>query len=537
MLIEVSEWQHETANFFTRPDDGHSCVNVTPTEPQLAIPFCTASCNSEFPVFASRGPTWLTVVANSLVAIGDEEGGVRLLDTDRDSKTPFSQAYLSFRPHNNAILNLSFSPDDLLLATASGDQTSRVIDMPTQTAIFGMAGHTSSVKQVCFQPGSSSVVVTSSRDGSVLMWDLRCKGYDGPALKLKILLDAHEDDSSTRDRQRRVPFARPVNAIHDAHAPTSRQASSAALKPALKTALTRDAPSRTEPQSRRGDVSITSLAFLPPGREHLLLTGSEANASVKLWDLRTTQTSRRGRAIPLSSTRQPDSHNSHRHFGLTSMALSGDGARLYTACRDNTVYTYSTSHLILGHAPELSLSTSRPRRRGSDEKEGLGPIYGFRHPQYHATTFYVKSALRPAAANHSELLAVGSSDGCAVLFPTDERYLGRNVPAKPSLPSLRSDRSRPSLSRTDSGTNLFTRLNDTIPIYQEGTALVRGHNREVTDMTWTPNGKLVTVGDDYTARCWREGPDARDLRMGGETEGRRWGCGWAEVEGAWDDDE
>lgn len=49
MLTEVLEWQHETVNFFTRPEDRHACANVAPTESKYAIPFCTASCNSTSP--------------------------------------------------------------------------------------------------------------------------------------------------------------------------------------------------------------------------------------------------------------------------------------------------------------------------------------------------------------------------------------------------------------------------------------------------------------------------------------------------------
>lgn len=252
-----------------------------------------------------------------------------------------------------------------------------------------------------------------------------------------------------------------------------------------------------------------------------------------------THNNRRGRAMPLSSTKTPESHDSHREFGLTSMSLSGDGGRLYTVCRDNTIYAYSTAHLIIGHAPELSLSESRPRRTGGSDKEGLGPIYGFRHPQFHASTFYVKSALRLATREHSELLAVGSSDGCAVLFPTDERYLK----PKDSYGVHEVAIQHPYSSRQRQGawlklhTTSFARLHDTIPIYHQGTALLRGHSREVSCVSWTSRGELVTVGDDLSARCWREGPKARDLRVHGETEGRRWGCGWAEAEGDLDDDE
>ena len=43
------DWQQETTSFLTRPEDAHVCMNVaTPSE--HTIPFCTASCNSEFRV-------------------------------------------------------------------------------------------------------------------------------------------------------------------------------------------------------------------------------------------------------------------------------------------------------------------------------------------------------------------------------------------------------------------------------------------------------------------------------------------------------
>lgn len=138
------DWKFETADFYSTPTDSHICDNLgDPTE--NAIPFCTASCNN-----------------NSLVAVGDEEGGIRLLETASAGKPAFHKAYLTFRPHTNAILDLALSPDDLLLATASGDQTSRIIDMPSQRTICALAAHSSSLKQVMFQPGSSSVMATSS---------------------------------------------------------------------------------------------------------------------------------------------------------------------------------------------------------------------------------------------------------------------------------------------------------------------------------------------------------------------------------------
>lgn len=280
---------------------------------------------------------------------------------------------------------------------------------------------------------------------------------------------------------------------------------------------------------------MTAISFLPAGQEHLLLTASESNATVKLWDIRSLHNTRRSTA-PLSSTAQPRSHSQWRHFGVSSLNISGDGSRLYTLCKDNTVYAYSTAHLILGRAPELSTNNPARRRPTAATQEGLGPLYGLRHPKLHVTSFYVKSALREARSGRAEMLAVGSSDGCTVLFPTDERHHGG--PATGADPTAADgadvdERERsPRRTRGDAA-----RVHDDdVPIYQNGTALVRGHDREVGALAWTAGGELVTVGDDFVVRCWRSGEDARDLRMGGEEGGRRWGAGWAEVGAAYDDD-
>ncbi|OJJ51189.1 hypothetical protein ASPZODRAFT_107514 [Penicilliopsis zonata CBS 506.65] len=500
-------WQDLTSNFYSRPEDSHSCTSQSGD--RLALPFCTASCNT-----------------NSLVAVGDEEGGIRLLDSSKDDKSGFSKAYLSFRPHKNALMDLEFSSDDMLLATASGDQTALVIDMATQTPIYCLANHASSVKRVQFQPASNDkVLATCSRDGNVNIWDLRCKGFEKPALQVRCSLESESEDALDVMPSKMI-YPQVLNTIYGAHAWGLPQTA---------------AVDRSEPQIGRSDITVTSLSFLHPGRENLFVTASESSACIRLWDMRTAHSSRRNRPVlPLSTTREPESHLKYRRFGLTSMALSGDASRLYTSCRDGTVYAYSTSHLILGNAPELSLNNTRPRWSGGSDKEGLGPLYGFRHPRLRITSFYVKLAVRKAAGDRAEMLAVGSTDHCAVLFPTDERLLHSSV-SKPSVdedattPAL--PRLRAPLRRTNSGIGASGRLEDTIPIFQSGTALVEGHQKEVSSVSWTNDGELITVSDDYSARCWREGPDARDLRSGGEAEGRRWLCGWADTKDSYDDED
>ncbi|KAF2031172.1 WD repeat-containing protein-like protein [Setomelanomma holmii] len=485
-----ASWQDQTADFYSGADDLHQLSHSAP-------PFCTASCNT-----------------NSLLAIGDEDGYIHLLDSEGD----FSKAHISWRAHSNAVMDLQFSSDDTYLAAGSGDQTAQIVDVRTQQTLSVLAKHKSSVKQVRFQPGDDKIVATSSRDGAVQIWDLRCTGGQ---------MSVHSAWGSD------APYASVIRTLASAHADHGLTASAGSAS----TSSRATSMSKTESINRRNDISVTALSFLPEGRQHLLLTASDASTCVKLWDIR-GRYSLRGPAIPISTTRHPESHNRHRHFAINSLTLNGNASRLYALSKDNTVYAYSTSHLILGVAPELSTTTSSDRKYCGVGQEGLGPIYGFRHQNFHAGSFYVKASLRKARDDKTELLAVGSTDGSPVLFPTDEIFLKReqrHPEDEADLPDISSSSksTRPSLSRSSTS----SRCPDTIPIYEHGTALVRGHDAEVTSVSWAMDGSLISVSDDLRVRRWKEGSQARELRLGGESEGRRWMCGWADVGVGYDDDE
>lgn len=562
LTTPTSDWRSETASFSSGPEDIH--FSSSHDGARRCIPFCVAACNT-----------------NSLVAIGDEEGRVRLLDTS--STSTFDKIHLCFQTHNNAIIDLAFSEDDQRLATASGDQTGTVVDMMTQTPLSILGQHTASLKQVRFQPGRGQghVLATSSRDGSVQIWDLRCHG--GSTLEYV----AFEREQGLRHSAPRTPSAGcVVNSFFGAHEAMPRhQTRSKGLSSLSATTATidhADVASRGEVPGRLGEISVTAIQWLPTGREHLLLSACEADASIKLWDIRAIHTSKNHRApTPLSYTAPPTSHTNWRHFGISSLSLSSDASRLYALCKDNTVYAYSTSHMVLGHSPGFSTSggssfATTKKSKHAPAEQLPGPLYGFRHSSFHATSFYVKSALRPLRGGNSELLAVGSAGGSPILFPTDERYFKwemeagcllasntNNPDATMSFSSATSSsntsaalntgsdrRPTATLARTTSISGISNGLRasnkDDIPIIRAvndvsyGTPLVRGHSREVGALAWSNDGHLVTVSDDYLIRCWRgddSGVSARDLRVQGEAEGRRWRCGWADVEAGWDADE
>ncbi|KAA8567959.1 hypothetical protein EYC84_008390 [Monilinia fructicola] len=453
----VNDWRDETASFYTRPEDINHTFSLLGGRD--SIPFL--QCRPEYKFVGGH-----------------------------------CSVYLGWQIHRNAIIDLSLTDDDALIATASGDLSAKVSDMTTQKPISILANHSATLKQVKFQPGANnkSVLATSGRDGSVQIWDLRCKSDGGPVMEMQRLSDEI------------LPRCGNVNGILNAHHGShfhEPRAAPGSRSPSFK-------------KGRAGDISVTSIHFLPPGQEHLLLTGSESNSIVKLWDIRNCSNKYMNNQ-PVAYTEEIPSHVYNRPFGITSLSMSHDGSRFYSVCKDNVVYAYSTSHLILGHAPELR--SGNGKRTTQQAVRGLGPLYGFRHPYFHVANFYIKSAIRKPVNGNSELLAVGSNDGTPILFPTDERYLGTKANTSTPLEAATQQ------SQTLSSTSLSR------------SALIRGHGREVSSLSWTNNGELICADDDWNVRCWREGRDARDLRMGGEAEGRRWNCGWADVKADYDDED
>lgn len=481
-----ADWRLETANFVSTPSDIHPFTGS-------ALPFCTASCNT-----------------NSLVAIGEEEGIVRLIDTNKSSDFP--TAHISFRPHHNAIMDMAFSSDDYMLATAGGCQTGRIVDMHTQQSLCILSGHKSSLKQIRFHPNDDNMITTSSRDGSVLLWDMRCGGK-GAVTSLRTATTRDVDLEKDEPTVRYSRYSLDVGSAHRLPRKASTRVSSNGGTDA-------------------GSVSITAVEHLKNDRGYLLLTSSESSSMMRLWDLRNV--GRRSSGALVSNVPAPPCHSTTRNYGINAMVLSGDGARLYTVCRDGVVYAYSTYHLALGDSTAVSQETGA--KVSSSLKVGIGPLYGFRHSALRLGTFYIRAALRPARGDKVEMLAVGSSDNCAVLLPTDERHLQQRTQPL-GAEKNKDDAELPAIT---TGQRMSPRSGgqNGIPIHEHGTALTRGHDKEVTSLAWSYDGDLVTLGDDYIARCWREdGDQARQLRGCGESGGQRWGHGWADMRAGWDDED
>lgn len=509
---DSSLWQHETANFYSLPEDVFATGSHTFR--QRALPFCSTTFNQQ-----------------ESVAIGNEDGQIEIYRAwpRMDNYNGSLKFECRFLPHDNAIMDMQFSSDDRLLATASGDQTCRIIDMNTRTGTHTLVGHVGSIKNVRWQPGSGDqILATCSRDGSVCLWDLRCAQTVLGSRKVKALTRAPHFLNNSRE-------VAPSTEIIGAHTPWDKMKMVNGKRPSA-------------PLASKADFAVTACTFISESRPHMLATASEHNAIIKLWDMRASYKQRSGRPTPVAATAEPRLHELSRPFGVTSMVMSTDCSRLYTLCRDNTIYAYSTAHLVLGGTSEMNTGSTQPFKPSRGAGTGLAPIYGFRHNKLRLGSFYDKLSIRPKTDEHSEILAAGTGEDCAVLFPTDEKYLNKaaRTPFLSSEPIQRWARGvRPPSFHRASSPSMSASVNsvrhkEETPIYHHGTPLINAHKKEVTCCTWIPgNGQLVTVADDYTARCWYEDDPAmaRNLRLKSERDAGRSKSGWADVCKGFDDEE
>ena len=127
-----------------------------------------------------------------------------------------------FKPHDNGIFDVKWNPSDTLLATCSGDKTTRISCPTTGSLLNDLRGHTGTVKCAAWDPSHRDLLSTGGRDGTICIWDLRTSkrertgddedlSFASPAM---IIRNAHGSDSKGKGRRKKtVPLAKSVTSL------------------------------------------------------------------------------------------------------------------------------------------------------------------------------------------------------------------------------------------------------------------------------------------------------------------------------------
>lgn len=182
---------------------------------------------------------------------------------------------------------------------------------------------------------------------------------------------------------------------------------------------------------------------------------------------------------PVCQTKDIAAENKTRDFGVTSIGVDHTGARIWALSRDSRLYSYSLDH------PD------------NDSLE----IYS--HPKLSVDSFYVKMSAMPQLSEQGEskhtlagnYIACGSSNSAVVLFPSS-----RSAGVSGNSPLYMDKIS----AKPKGNDNIDVSPIESTPLNRIGTALLNGHQKEVTGVAWSRDGDLVSIGDDKLACIWRE---------------------------------
>jgi small GTP-binding protein len=124
-----------------------------------------------------------------LLASGSSDNTIRLWNVQT------GQLIRSLEGHTSWVFSVAFSPDGVLLGSASHDNTLQLWNVQTGQLIRSLEGHTSWVFSVAFSP-DGGVLAGASNDGTIRLWDRLSgrqlgllEGHTGPVLCISVSAD------------------------------------------------------------------------------------------------------------------------------------------------------------------------------------------------------------------------------------------------------------------------------------------------------------------------------------------------------------
>ena len=335
--------------------DGFSCASSIRLEP-------STWCSGYGPTLRFANTTAMA----TKFGVSTEQGEFFLCDSRRGSELS------RWKIHDDAIFDFVWKDCDSKIVTASGDQSVCISDVRTREVTHRLKGHYGSVKSVCVSP-NSNILASSSRDGSVRIYDCRC---DPEKACVASLPKIHVIKKCIKPPVPSPPLTWGSS--------TPLPASGQGLRPStpITTANLRNV-GRQKPRWKTVKVnqcSVTGVAF---GRNDVntLLTAGAVDGLVKVWDIRRAG-SKRPSPVQIYSDGQ-------RH-GVTSIDIDPSGTQLLVSYLHGPLRIFSLNNFF---------------------SEGSGRITGT-YVGHDCSTFYVKARFGPFGKS----ILCGSGDECGYVW-------------------------------------------------------------------------------------------------------------------------
>ena len=366
--------------------------------------------------------------------------------------------------HANSVIDVSFSPDGRMLASASGDNTVKLWDTDTGKVIKTLIGHTELVYSVSFSP-NGKMLASASNDDTVKLWDTQTGEV------IETLTGRHTD---------------PVNGV--SFSPDGRMLASASGDNTVKLWDT-DTGKVIKTLSGHTDW-VYGVSFSPDGR---MLASASADKTVKLWDTDT------GKVIKTLS-----GHTNK----VVGVSFSPDGRMLASASDDKTVKLWDTDtgkviKTLSGHTNRVNEVSFSPdgRMLASASADKTVKLWDTDTGKVIKTlSGHTNRVNEVSFSPDGRMLASASADKTVKLWDTDTGKVIKTL----------SGHTNPvyEVSFSPNGKKLASASADeTIKLWNTDTGKViktlSGHTNPVNEVSFSPDGRmLASASDDKTVKLW-----------------------------------
>ncbi|MEM9538311.1 MAG: CHAT domain-containing protein [Cyanobacteria bacterium P01_E01_bin.42] len=402
--------------------------------------------------------------------------------------------YNRFNGHEGTVIDVAFSPDSHLLASASDDHTLRLWRKNGQL-LQVLKGHRDRVRDAAWSP-DGNLLASASYDGSVRLWQrdgIPKATLQGHAEKVtgvafhpdgRRLASVGSDGTIafwSREGELKQLFRGHQGWLHDlAFHPDGKMLASAGSDRLIKIW---DLKGKHLDTFSGHTESINCLAFSPDGQ---LLASGSSDGSVKLWDS--------DGAIAATW----EAHNGK----IWRLAFSPDGRTLATASADRTVKLWNLQGELLevfaGHNAPIYSTSFHPNGKSLASASADTTIKLW-HPIRRSSI-----ALEHSAPTHQVRFSpdgqksiVATSEGDLLVWQRNGRLLKALATDPPTNhTSFSLHRSEIALAGEDGNIRIAQMAGNVLQTWQ-------GHRGKVSEASFSPDGKAIaSVGDDGMVRIW-----------------------------------
>jgi WD40 repeat protein len=402
--------------------------------------------------------------------------------------------------HSSGVNSVAFSPDQTLIASASGDST---INLWWKNGrwIKTLKGHEDAINNVKFSP-SSKMIVSASQDETVKVWNLQgenlvnLKGHKSVVNSASFSPDEQIIASASTDKtvklwQRDGKFIKDLidhkqSVLDVAWSPDGKVLASASADKTIKLWSREGKLLQTLPGHKDG---VKSVAWSPDGK---YIASGSLDQTIKLWN-------REGKLLQTLS--------GHSNF-ITSVAFSPDSKTIASSSADETVKIWTVQGALLdtlrGHNNWVNSASFSPDGKtiASASRDKTVKLWHWDNTLLLRSVNEEDGITSISYSPDSQMVVTGNKDN-SIKFWNREGKLLKKIPAHKDQVW--------GVAWSPDGKYIASASRDaTIKLWsKDGQELktLKGHEKTVLAVAWSPDSKFIaSAGKDQTVRLWnREG--------------------------------